>query len=80
MKQETRPILYAKNFDVDHIITPVNAERLEEMLVATGYDEQKTRYLVEGFRNGFDFGYTGPTDRADTSTNIPFSVGDKIEL
>ena len=35
---------------------------------------------MNGFQNGFDIGYEGPTARADNSENIPLMVGDKYEL
>ncbi len=33
--------------------TPIKYEMLGELLKAEGYDEQKTNYLVSGFRDGF---------------------------
>ena len=45
------------------------------------YDEAETRYLVDGFKNGFDIEYNGPEERWDYSKNIPFkSVGSNREL
>lgn len=41
------------------IITPVNADRLEECL--SGYDPEKASYLVNGFRHGFQFHFEGYT-------------------
>ena len=39
-------------------------------------------FLVDGFRNGFDIGYQGLTNRTSQSRNIPFTpgVGDKHQL
>ena len=37
--------------------TPVNPEKLSIWL--EGYNTAKTKYLVDGFRNGFDVGHTG---------------------
>ncbi len=36
-----------------HQWMPVNAGRLLALLVEAGYDRDKTRYLVDGFRRGF---------------------------
>ena len=55
------------NFDLTSIVTPINADRLEYLLKSTSYDEEETKYLVNGFRNGFDIKYHGPTDRQDSS-------------
>ena len=38
------------------------------------------KFLVNGFRNGFKLGYTGPTNRQDTSNNIPLKVGNKYDV
>ena len=68
------------NHDLDNIITPLNVDRFELLLRQTNYCKTETEFLVDGFRNGFDIGYKGPTNRWSTSTDIPFSVGDKYEL
>ena len=44
------------------------------------YDPVKMGTLVRGFREGFDLGYRGPFDRSDSSNNLPFHVGDKLDL
>ena len=53
---------------------------LENMLKRSDYDVAETEFLVDGFKNGFDFHYHGPCDRSDTSHNLPFRVGDKYDL
>ena len=53
---------------------------LANLLRETAYDESKTKYLIDGFTNGFDIGYRGPTNRQDTSSNLPLRVGSKVEL
>ena len=60
----------------------MNALRLDELLRSTQYDpeETHTQFLVDGFTNGFDLHYEGPENRTDTSTNIPFTVGNRIEM
>ena len=50
------------------------------MLKATHYDHHKTKYLIDGFRNGFDIGYRGPVDRRDISNNIPITIGSEREM
>ena len=46
----------------------------------TNYDRTETEFLLDGFTNGFDIGYRGVENRQSTSKNIPFTVGDKVEL
>ena len=68
------------NFDLQNIVTPVNVSRLHDLLRKTNYDTNETRFLVNGFTNGFSLGYEGPFNRRDTSRNIPFTMGDKFQL
>ena len=77
---DDREILNFHNNDLENIVTPIKVEQYKELLEHYNYDKQKTEYLVEGFTNGFDFGYEGPTQRRDTAENIPFSVGDRTEM
>ena len=41
----------------------------------TNYDKEKTKLLVDGFKEGFDIGYRGPMKRQDSSNNLPFRNG-----
>ena len=63
------------NFDLRNITTPINPDYLESLLRRSHYDADETHFLVHGFRNGFDIGYSGPEDRQDTANNIPLKVG-----
>ena len=65
---------------MESVITPVNAQLLGRKLKAAGYDTDKTKFLVDGFMEGFDLQYNGPSERTDTAKNIPFTVGDKFQL
>ena len=66
--------------DLQNIKTPVNYNKLHQLLTWSDYDPQKTKFLVDGFREGFDLGYRGPQEIKQTSKNLKFSIGDKIEL
>ena len=61
-------------------MTPLKVQRLQELLQETQYDLVETAFLVDGFTNGFDIGYAGPEVRQSQSKNIPFTVGNKVEL
>lgn len=76
----TDTIIEAHNFDLDHIVTPINVDIYHDLLKESGYDPRKTDELIHGFRNGFDLGYRGPQDRADLSDNLKLRVGSHLEL
>ena len=64
------------------INTPVNPEKLERLLIASDYDHQETKFLVNGFKHGFTIGYNGPIIRKNTARNIPFQpgIGNKVDM
>ena len=59
----------------------MNVDRLHELLIDTGYDGDETRFLIEGFRNGFDIGYRGPIKGIRRyAPNLRLRVGNKRVL
>ena len=73
-------ILYYENYDLQNVVTPVKVNRLIELLRKANYDTDEIQFLEQGFTNGFDIGYDGPQQRQSTADNIPFTIGDKVEL
>ena len=74
-------VLQYKNFDLENIKTPVNADKFEQLLKESKYDETETAFLIDGFRNSFSIGYNGPTDIKINSPNLKFrEVGDPVTL
>ena len=74
-------VLEYSNLDLWSIQTPVKVDVFEKLLKEAKYEDNKTQFLVNGFRNGFDLEYNGPTNRQDTSANIPIrEVGSQTEL
>ena len=57
-----------------------NPDALEELLIETGYPQEEIPFLVEGFHQGFDLQYQGPTNRQDVSKYLPLLVGSKVDL
>ena len=55
-------------------------DKLTAMLRESDYDPDEIAFLDDGFRNGFDIGYQGPTNRQSESHNIPLKVGSKTQL
>ena len=67
--------------DLDNIVTPVNTKTLHALLKESSYDKTETEFLIEGFKNGFSIGYTGPEDVKITSPNLKFrEVGNSTIL
>ena len=66
--------------DLINITTPVDADRLEKLCVASGFCPVETRFLSQGFRHGFSIQYQGPVLHKDSSKNLPFRVGDKLDM
>ena len=58
----------------------MDADKLKKLLIETNYNPEESRFLVDGFRNGFDLGYRGKEDIQQLSNNLKFTIGDKIEL
>ena len=42
-------VLYYENFDLNKLITPVKADRLNQLLIETGYPEQERKLIYDGF-------------------------------
>ena len=62
-------------------MTPVDVNKLEQLLQETDYDASKTQFLVDGFKNGFRLGYTGNRKVRLKSPNLKFrGVGNEVEL
>ena len=72
--------MYFENYDTESVVTPVKADILEHLLVEAGYDRAKTRFLVNGFQNGFSIHYQGPSNVRIKSPNLKLTVGDEVDL
>ena len=60
-----------------NIYTPVKHDQLQKLLNMANYNKEETEFLVNGFREGFDLGYRGPTNIQQQSKNLRFTIGDK---
>ena len=61
-------------------MTPVNVDNLKYLLEVTGYNAEKTQFLVDGFTNRFSLEYTGCEEVKITAPNLKLRVGDEIDL
>ena len=69
-----------ENKDLTNVITPVKVDVLEEMLIQADYNREKTEFLIQGFREGFDIGYQGVECVKMTSPNLQLRIGSETEL
>ena len=70
-----------ENFDLSSVKSPVQVDKFKQLLVESEYDENKTKFLVEGFRTGFSIGYQGPQNVKIKSPNLKLrEVGNPIML
>ena len=69
-----------ENFDLKKIATPVKVDVYNRLLNEAGYDRMKTKFLVEGFTNGFSLGYEGPKRVKKKAPNLKLRVGSAAEL
>ena len=71
----------AYNLDLENIITPVNPDNFDRLLKESGYNDQKRKFLIDGFRNGFSLEYSGELKRVRREApNLKLRVGSKTQL
>ena len=74
-------ILYYENFDLESLATPIKVDRLQQLLEATKYPQKETKFIVDGFTNGFSIRYEGNMEAKLMAPNLPLSnEGDYIML
>ena len=78
--KEEREILYFENFDLNKVITPVDADKLKELLIESNYCKKETNFIVDGFKNGFSLKYRGKTKLQQKAPNLRFNIGDEVDL
>ena len=76
---EEEPLFYT-NFDLENVVTPVNVGKLKDLLVASEYPIEKTRFLVDSFTNGFSISYQGDENVKKTSLNLKLRIGNETIL
>ena len=72
--------MYFENFNLVDPITPVDVDTLERLLKDSYYSEAETSFLVNGFRYGFELGYTGPKMVKQSAHNLKIRVGNETIL
>ena len=73
-------VLMFENFDLSTVATLIDVYAFEALLNEVGYDRERSQFLINGFKNGFDLKYSGPRNITRTALNLKFTIGNKIEL
>ena len=73
-------VLNYTSMDLENIVTPVNVDRLEQLLKLTEYDTQKTKKVVNGFRHGFSISYEGKMNVRKVAPNLQLHIGNETIL
>ena len=55
-------------------------EKFEQLLKQAKYDEKETKYLTQGFRNGFSLQFEGDRQVTKTAPNLKLRIGSPIQL
>ena len=72
---------YFENFDLEHVVTPIDVNSLASLLCESEYNVDEANFLIDGFSNGFSIGYEGDMKVRQTAPNLKFrGVGDKLTL
>ena len=62
-------------------MTPVDVNKLQQLLFETEYDQEKTKFIVQGFSFGFSLQYEGSLHKCKRmAPNLKLKVGSKTEL
>ena len=70
-----------ENLDLEEIISPINVQALEKLLIESKYDIGKTEKLIQHFKHGFPLGYEGRRDGIRRrAPNLKLRIGDEIDL
>ena len=69
-----------ENLDLEHLITPVDSDKLKYLLQQSNYDKNETEYLTQGFKYGFAVEYEGAREVCKTAPNLKLRIGDPIQL
>ena len=73
-------VIWAENFNLEDIVTPVNPDELESLLIESNHPKLKREKLVKGFREGFLLHFEGDKNVRRLVPNLKLRVGSQIEL
>ena len=62
------------------IVTPVDVGAFEKLLNHHKYDKGETKFLIDGFKFGFEIRYWGPRGQRRNAPNLKLECGSRQEL
>ena len=68
------------NYNLTEVHTLVIPHVFDQLLINAHYDDEKRRFLIEGFTKGFNLEYQGPKNIKQTAPNLKLTVGSPTEL
>ena len=77
---ELEQLPWFENYDVESVVTPIDVEVYERLLIQSKYNKRKRLKLVQGFWQGFDLHYEGKKFVTKTAPNLKIRVGTPEEL
>ena len=77
---QPQEVLYFENFDLESVVSPVDVDALERLLVEMKYDPSETQFLTQGFREGFSLGYERSEKVQLTAPNLSLNIGNETIL
>ena len=80
MEQKTDEILHFENYDLENVVTLVNVQAFNDLLIQAKYSEMETKYLIEGFTNRFSLEYKGNRKVKKLAPNLKLRVGNEVQL
>ena len=80
LKEINDPPLWFENFDTKNIVTPVDVNVYERLLLESKYNKRKRLKLINGFRNGFPLEFKGECVGKKLSPNLKLRIGSPTEI
>ena len=65
---------------MEDIVTPVDPDAFENLLLESNYEPEETNFIVSGFRFGFTLGYDVTHKVQVRSQNLRLTIGDHVDL
>ena len=72
--------MHYENFNLTDIVMPVKVDVLQQLLWDTGFDKEKSDFLIDKFINGFPIGYDGDTNVKMRSPSLKLNMGSECIL
>ena len=74
-------LMFHWNHNLSSIVTSVNVDNLEKLLNLYGYNKKKSKFLIDGFTNGFSLQYQGKRQNIRRfAPNLKFQIGNPTIL